>query len=71
VNMYLDIPSFELSLDEFEEYALSRLKVSIILFPRHLFVRCILPYSPYRSSCCHDIVDGSVIDLYPERNCYE
>ena len=30
VNMYLDIPSFELSLDEFEEYALSRLKVSII-----------------------------------------
>jgi hypothetical protein len=31
VNMYLDIPSFELSLDEFEEYALSRLKVSIIM----------------------------------------
>ena len=27
VNMYLDPPSFELSLDEFEEYALARLKV--------------------------------------------
>ena len=28
VDMYLDVPSFELSLDEFEEYALARLKVS-------------------------------------------
>lgn len=27
VDMYSDIPSFELSLDEFEEYALARLKV--------------------------------------------
>jgi len=27
VDMYLDVPSFELSLDEFEEYALARLKV--------------------------------------------
>ena len=27
VNMYNDIPSFELSLDDFEEYALARLKV--------------------------------------------
>ncbi len=27
VDMYLDIPSFELSLDEFEECALARLKV--------------------------------------------
>jgi hypothetical protein len=26
-DMYLDVPSFELSLDEFEEYALARLKV--------------------------------------------
>jgi hypothetical protein len=29
VDMYLDVPSFELSLDEFEEYALARLKVSV------------------------------------------
>ena len=27
VDMYLDVPSYELSLDEFEEYALARLKV--------------------------------------------
>jgi hypothetical protein len=27
VDMYTDVPSFELSLDEFEEYALARLKV--------------------------------------------
>ena len=27
MDMYTDIPSFELSLDEFEEYALARLKV--------------------------------------------
>jgi hypothetical protein len=27
VDMYLDIPTFELGLDEFEEYALARLKV--------------------------------------------
>ncbi|KAL3822623.1 hypothetical protein ACHAXA_006408 [Cyclostephanos tholiformis] len=27
VDMYLDVPSFELSLDEFEEFALARLKV--------------------------------------------
>ncbi len=27
VDMYLETPSFELSLDEFEEYALARLKV--------------------------------------------
>lgn len=27
VDMYAEIPSFELSLDEFEEYALARLKV--------------------------------------------
>lgn len=27
VDMYTEIPSFELSLDEFEEYALARLKV--------------------------------------------
>eukprot|EP00985_Skeletonema_marinoi_P021001 scaffold12639_cov139-Skeletonema_marinoi.AAC.8 len=31
VDMYLDVPSFELSLDEFEEYALARLKVSTTL----------------------------------------
>lgn len=30
VDMYLDVPSFELSLDEFEEYALARLKVCCI-----------------------------------------
>jgi hypothetical protein len=71
VNMYLDIPSFELSLDEFEEYALSRLKVSIIkqrsCFPRrHCLFCCILPYSPYRSSCCRAIVDDGVNDLYWE-----
>ena len=29
VDMYLDVPSFELSLDEFEEYALARLKVGL------------------------------------------
>ena len=29
VNMYNDIPSFELSLDDFEEYALARLKVGL------------------------------------------
>lgn len=28
VDFYQDIPSYELSLDEFEEYALARLKVS-------------------------------------------
>lgn len=28
VDMYADVPTFELSLDEFEEYALARLKVS-------------------------------------------
>ena len=27
VDLYLDTPAFELSLDEFEEYALARLKV--------------------------------------------
>ena len=27
VDFYQDIPNFELSLDEFEEYALARLKV--------------------------------------------
>ena len=27
VDMYSDIPSFEISLDDFEEYALARLKV--------------------------------------------
>ena len=27
VDMYMEVPSFELSLDEFEEYALARLKV--------------------------------------------
>lgn len=27
VDMYLETPAFELSLDEFEEYALARLKV--------------------------------------------
>ena len=32
VDMYLDVPSFELSLDEFEEYALARLKVCPIPF---------------------------------------
>ena len=31
VDMYSDVPSFELSLDEFEEYALARLKVRIFL----------------------------------------
>ena len=31
VDMYLDVPSFELSLDEFEEYALARLKVCYTL----------------------------------------
>ena len=31
VDMYLDVPSFELSLDEFEEYALARLKVCVSL----------------------------------------
>jgi hypothetical protein len=31
VDMYLDVPSFELSLDEFEEYALARLKVSTVI----------------------------------------
>ena len=29
VDMYFDVPSFELSLDEFEEYALARLKVGL------------------------------------------
>ena len=36
VDMYLDVPSFELSLDEFEEYALARLKVC--RFPLQLVV---------------------------------
>jgi hypothetical protein len=31
VNFYRDIPSYELSLDEFEEYALARLKVCCVL----------------------------------------
>lgn len=31
VDMYLDVPSFELSLDEFEEYALARLKVGLFV----------------------------------------
>ena len=34
VDMYLEAPSFELSLDDFEEYALARLKV------RHHCIRC-------------------------------
>jgi hypothetical protein len=33
VDFYDDVPHYELSLDEFEEYALARLKVS--------FYRCI------------------------------
>lgn len=73
VDMYLDVPSFELSLDEFEEFALSRLKVRVsqaqLLFPHHLFC-CILLYSPYLSYCCRVNVDGSVDDLYDaERRC--
>ena len=32
VDMYQDVPSFELSLDEFEEYALARLKVCCYWF---------------------------------------
>lgn len=32
VSFYSEVPSFELSLDEFEEYALSRLKVKPVLF---------------------------------------
>ena len=35
VDMYLDVPSFELSLDEFEEYALARLKVCPRRFSFH------------------------------------
>ena len=31
VDMYLDVPSLELSLDEFEEYALARLKVGLFV----------------------------------------
>ena len=38
VDMYLDVPSFELSLDEFEEYALARLKVCPIPFIKDIFV---------------------------------
>lgn len=39
VDMYLDVPSFELSLDEFEEYALARLKVrqEAVFANKHLF----------------------------------
>ena len=45
VDMYLNIPSFELSLDEFEEFALSRLKVSRYTFFFICLVCCILlPY---------------------------
>lgn len=38
VDMYLDVPSFELSLDEFEEYALARLKVCPIPFIKDICV---------------------------------
>ena len=31
INLYQDIPSMEVSLDDFEEYALDRLKVSSII----------------------------------------
>lgn len=41
VNMYLDVPSFELSLDEFEEYALARLKVSVTSVLLIIGVPCI------------------------------
>ena len=35
VNLYQEIPNFEVSLDDFEEYALDRLKVCI-LYQRYL-----------------------------------
>lgn len=76
VDMYLDIPSFELSLDEFEEYALARLKVSISSSSFSLFVClfvCLLHSSIsslYRSCCCHAVVDDGVNHLHTERRCY-
>lgn len=57
VDMYLDIPSFELSLDEFEEYALSRLKVSYLaeLLSPPSFVCLLYPsiFSPPIKLLCH------------------
>ncbi|EJK46811.1 hypothetical protein THAOC_34502 [Thalassiosira oceanica] len=47
VNMYNDIPSFELSLDDFEEYALARLKVGLLscIFVGIAFERQVLPHT--------------------------
>ena len=55
INLYQDIPSMEVSLDDFEEYALDRLKVSSIISSsetsRYAYIinlivlYCIVPYS--------------------------
>ena len=41
VDFYQDIPSFELSLDEFEEYALARLKVGYSCSEKEKDLRCV------------------------------